>query len=498
MAQPLPRRALFLRFCMFTQRPKLSLRRHPGVFLRLRVKSNALSVVAMACALLHPTFAGAASLSDALSLAYSNNPDLNQQRAALRARDEAIPKAKAGYLPKVSGQSQGGYQHSMVGGYPNTITNSTTTTYTTTPFSYGVTLNQTLFDGMRTASSVDQAESNVFMQRENLRRTETGVLLAAATAYMDVMRDSAVVRLRRNNMSVLASQLSITQLRQQYGELTMTDVAQAQAALANANAEYGVSISTLTRSVAAYRKTVGQEPKDLQPVQSVERLLPGAFEQLLKIGLREHPSILAANYQVDAAEAEVKIAESALLPQLSMQAQALKSTNSGGFTNYNSTSYSVLGTLSVPIYQGGSEYASIRMAKEQLGQARLAFDSQRELVREAIATALGQLKAARNAVAAYRISVTAAESALNGVREEALVGQRTTQDVLNAQQTLLSARVQLIGAQHDVIVASYSALAAIGRLNAERVNLDAPAYQPSLHYQQTKDRLFGVSVSDGQ
>ncbi len=443
-----------------------------------------------------PRMASAETMSGALSRAYGNNPDINQQRAAVRARDEGVPTAKAGWLPKASGTLNAGHQYTEVSnvlgsgnGKQKLVAN---------PRGSSVQLSETVFDGNRTFNGVRQAESAVLMARETLRQTELGILQAGATAYMDVLRDTAVLGLRRSNINVLQVQLDQTRDRFHVGEVTRTDVAQAEAALAGAKADYATAQSNLETSIATYRRQIGVAPTQLQPAQPIEKLLPRSLEASIATGLSEHPAIVGALHQVDMGEAAVKVAEGALLPTASVVGSVQQSNDTSGFPNYNMWSASVVGQISIPLYQGGAEYAAIRQAKEQLGQARLAVDLQRIVIRQSVATAWGQLQAARAAIIAYQAAVKAAEVALNGVREEAKVGQRTTLDVLNAQQTLLNTRVQLVTAQHDRVVASYAVMGAIGRLSAHDLGLGVVAYEPGIHYDQTKNRFFGVDTPDGR
>ncbi|MBB4198121.1 outer membrane protein [Rhodoblastus sphagnicola] len=447
------------------------------------------AVVALMCA---AGPAAAETMSSALARAYRNNPDINQQRAAVRARDETVPAAKAGWLPKASLQGQSGHQANEITGYPGSNGR-----HSSNPSQAGATLSQTLFDGNRTANGVSQAESTVLAQREALRQQELATLQSGATAYMDVLRDTAVLGLKRSNIKVLQVQLQQTQDRFNVGEVTRTDVAQAESALAGARADFASAQSNLETSIASFRRQIGVDPKNLSPAQPVERLLPKSVQAAIGVGLDEHPAITGALHQVDAAESAVKVAEGALLPTLGVQGTVSRSLDTSGTPGYNVNTASVVGTLNIPIYQGGQEYAAVRQAKEQLGQARLAVDSQRIAVRGGISSSWGQLQASKAAIVAYQAAVKAAEVALNGVREEAKVGQRTTLDVLNAQQTLLNARVQLVSAQHDRVVTSYTVLAQIGRLSAETLGLDAPAYDPADHYERTKNRFIGLTAADG-
>ena len=434
-------------------------------------------------------------MSGALARAYGTNPDINQQRAAVRARDEGVPAAKAGWLPKASGTLSAGRQYSEAS---NVLGQGGTERYGGFPRGSSAQITQTLFDGMKTVNNVSQAESAVLQAREVMRQTEVTTLQAGATAYMDVLRDTAVVGLRLNNIKVLEVQLQQTRDRFQVGEVTRTDVAQSESSLATGKADYAVAQSALETAVANYRRQIGVPPRQLQPAQPIEKLLAHSLDGAIQIGIEENPAILGALHQVDAAQSAVKVAEAALLPTASVQGQVLQQNDVQGFPNYNQWNASIVGSINVPFYQGGAEYAGVRQAKEVLGQARLAVDSQRIAVRAAIATAWGRLQSARASIIAFQAAVKAAEVALNGVREEAKVGQRTTLDVLNAQQVLLNARVQLVTAQRDRVVYSYDVFAAEGRLTAEGLGLGVIAYDPNIHFEQTKNRFIGLDTPDGR
>jgi outer membrane protein len=450
-----------------------------------------LSILSLAVGLAAAEGARADSMSGALARAYATNPDLGQQRAAARARDEAVPQARAGWLPKLSATASAARQSTQNIHQPYAAPN--TTSYGD-PRGYGATLSQTVFDGLRTSNSVDQAEWTVMAARETLRLTETTTLLAAATAYMDVLRDTATAELRKNNVAVLDSQVKLTRDRFNVGEITRTDVSQADSSLAGARADLSLAHSNLLTSAAAYRRVIGVEPARLEPAQPVERLLPASVAAAADLATREHPSVVGALRQVDAAEAAVKVAEGALAPTVSVQASVQRQNDYTGIPNYSVVTASVMGQISVPLYQGGAEYAAVRQAKELLGQARLAADLQRSVARAAAVSAWGQLNAARAMIVAYKAAVAAAETALAGVRAEARVGQRTTLDILNAQQALLGARLQLLVAEHDRIVASYATLASIGGLSAGTLGLGAPAYDPAAHYGKVKNKLFGLDA----
>ena len=335
--------------------------------------------------------------------------------------------------------------------------------------------------------------------RASLRQTEQSILQNAATAYMNVLRDTAILDLRKSNVAVLTEQLRLTRDRFQVGEVTRTDVAQAEASLAQANSDVYAAQGLLKISVAGYRQVVGVEPKRLEPAQGVEKLLPKSLNELIAAALLENPAVIAAEHQIDVAALAVKVAESALAPTLSVSAQVSPQYDSFlGFPGSRQFSAQAIGNLNIPLYQGGSEYASVRQAKEQLGQARLSADLQRDNARVSVVSSLAQLETAKASIISNQASVRAAEIALTGVREEAKVGQRTTLDVLNAQLALLNARVNLVIAQHDRVVASYAALAAIGRLSTRELGLNVVDYDPAVHFEQVKDKWLGLDTPDGR
>jgi outer membrane protein len=207
--------------------------------------------------------------------------------------------------------------------------------------------------------------------------------------------------------------------------------------------------------------------------------------------------VLAAMYGVDVAELAVKVSEGALYPNLSVAATASKNYDPTAAIN-KQTLASIIGTLTVPLYQGGGEFSTIRQSKETLGQQRLNLDVNRDQARATVVQSWGQLDAAKAEIESTTAQVNAAEIALNGVREEARVGQRTTLDVLNAQQELVNARVALVTAQHDRVVASYTLLASVGGLSMPRLGLNVTIYDPQVHYQQVRDAWIGVRIPDGR
>jgi outer membrane protein len=439
----------------------------------------------------------------ALTLAYRNNPQLNSQRAAVRATDESVPQALSGYRPRVSLTASAGEQYlDQLTKTSGPTTNPATYSHTsgaTGIQSYGGTISQTILNGFGTASRTRQAEHLVSAARETLRLTEQTVLLNAATAYMNLIRDIAIFDLQRSNVEVLQEQLRQTRDRFAAGEVTRTDVAQAESRLAAARATLLGAQSNVVTSRASYRQVVGVDAGRMEPAAPVDRLSPRVLPEAVRESRARHPSVTTAMFNVEAAVLQVKIAESSLYPTLSVVGSAQQNYGSASsLAILQNFAGSVVGQLSIPLYQGGGEYAIIRQAKETLTQRRTDLDTARDQVQQALVQTWGQLDAAKAQITATQIQVNAAETALNGVREEVLVGQRTTLDLLNAQQELVNARVALVTAQRDRVVASYSLLAAVGRLSPQALQLDVPVYDPAVHYHQVRDTWIGVRTPDGK
>ena len=458
------------------------------------------AMAAIAGVVLWAPLAYADTLDGALILAYQNNPTLNAQRASVRATDESVPQALSGYRPRVTFNGTVGSQ------YSDTTTRSQTlgigNTYTQlsgnmTPSSLGVTATQTLYNGFQTANRTRQAESQVQAARETLRISEQAVLLSAVTAYMNLLRDSAILDLQRRNVEVLQEQLRQTRDRFNVGEVTRTDVAQSESRLAAGRSQVLSAEATYKASVATYRQVIGVEPGKLAPGSPVDRFSPHDLAASIGVATATNPQVTTAEYSLDAALQQVKVAEGALYPTLSVQGNVQQAYESS-LLQLRTFNASVIGQLTVPIYQGGAEYSLIRQAKETMGQRRLDLDTARDQVRQNVVQSWGQLDAAKANIEATQAQVQASEIALNGVREEARVGQRTTLDVLNAQQELVNARVSLVSAQRDRVVASFTLLAAVGRLSPQVLGLRVPTYDSGVHYHQVRDTWAGVRTPDGR
>ncbi len=436
--------------------------------------------------------ASAQSLEAALSSAYRSNPDLNATRASLRATDENVANAMSGYRPRITGTADYGYSGVDSRG------RGTRATSDLNPGGFGLSVNQTLYNGGRTGNSVRAAESNVLAARETLRNTEQNTLLDAVTAYMNVVRDTAILGLRQNNANVLAEQVRQTKDRFAVGEVTRTDVAQAEARLAGARSELALSQSNLRGSVARFKQVTGMDAKKLNPVQPVAAgRLPKTQGDAVNRALRDHPAIAAALHGVDSQQLQVKIVEGELLPTVSLTGSLSRRYDSQ-VQDDRRNSASLVGQVSIPLYDGGSAYARTRQAKETLGERRMQVDSARDRVVAAVIASWALMEATKFQIEGAAAQVQAAEIALNGVREEYKVGQRTTLDVLNAQQELLNARVAQVTAQRDRVVATYSVLSSIGQLSARSLGLKVATYDPKVHLEQVQDKWFGLRTPSGE
>jgi len=427
--------------------------------------------------------------------AYRNNPQLNAQRAAVRATDETVPQALSGYRPNVTATLSGGSQYTDQ--LSNGVDGRRIKVGLQSPHAAGITATQTLYNGNQTANKVRSAEAQVFGAREALRLLEQTVLLSAATIYMDYLRDGAILEVQRSNTRVLELTLKQTRERYSAGLVTPTDVAQSEAQLAAGKTQELAAEATLTTTRANFRRIIGNEPVNLQPGSPVDRFLPVNVREATALALIENPNVTSAMYGIDVSFLSVRINEGALLPTLALQANVQKSWQPN-ISTFKSFTASALAQASIPVYQGGAEYSLIRQSKETLEQQRLTLEQTRDQARADLVTAWGQLLAGKSQVTAAQSQVEASEVAYLGTTREAEVGQRTVIDILNAQQTLVNARVALVTAQHDRVVASYAVLSAIGRLSPQILRLSTAIYNPGVHYHHVRDNWFGVRTPDGR
>ncbi len=426
------------------------------------------------------------TLQEALIAAYSTNPTLLAARAATRSVDETVPAALAGWRPTVIvtgsfGGAAGSYQAAE--GDPKTRNNRQ-------PLTATATVTQPLFTGGRTQANVHQSENRVLAQRGRLIATEQLVFTNVIQDYVNVIQTQQVLQLNINNEQVLTRQLQATNDRFRVGEITRTDVAQAEAALANARATRQTSEGSVQTARAAFQRDVGFLPDRLVEPQPLAIPYKSAADAT-RIAAQNNPAIIYTMFDQAAAKDAVDIAFSALLPTVSATGTAFRQDNST-LNNSRSLGVQALLNVSVPIYQGGAEYAGVRSARQTEEQARKTVDDTRRQIIQQSLTSWEQLVAARAAIESTRAAVRANEIALEGTQREAIVGSRTTLDVLNAEQTLLQSRVTLVQSLATLITSSYGVAAAVGRLTAQDLNLNVPLYDATTYYAAVHDRLFGT------
>src|SRR4051812_18764813 len=438
--------------------------------------------------------ARAETVPEALAKAYQSNPQLNAERARQRATDENVPQALAGYRPQIIAGLGAGLQ-----AVRDLLPGNTIQTATLKPWTIGVTVTQTLFNGFKTANSVRVAELQVRAGREALRNVGQGVLLDAVTAYTNVLANQSLVEAQRANVAFLRETLGITQKRLNAGDVTPTDTAQAEARLNRGRADLNAAEVNLAVSQATYAQVIGNPPAQLRSAETVDRYLPRCRDDATGLAFKEHPAVMAAGFDVDVASTTIRVAESSLMPTITLQGSASRSKdNDPTLGTFGTDQASVTGQLTQPIYDGGTAASQTRQAKEVTAQSRLVLEQVRNQARTAAVGAWVANEGAKIAVSASESEVRAATVALQGVQKEAAGGQRTTVDVLNSQQDLISAKARLIGAQRDRVIASYTLLSAIGRLDVKTLALNTPDYLPEVHYHQVRDAWHGLRTPSGQ
>lgn len=481
--------------------PRLRLRKSALICARATRPAGVIAAIWLA-ALAGSRPVAAETMKSALVKAYKNNQQINVQRALVRATDENVPQALSGYRPRVSTTITGGQQSisttsQLLPQTPGTPAQYFTNSGYNATYSGGLTIAQTVFNGFQTANRTRAAEGSVLAAREVLHSTEQSVLLNAVTAYMNVLRDYANLELQKRNVEVLQQGLRETNTRFKVNDVTSTDISQSESRLAGGITQVYSAEANYTASAAVYQQIIGIDPVKLSPGTAVDRFLPKTLAECIAVGTSQHPGIASAIYNLDVAQHQVAIAEGALLPSFVVQGSAQQSFEPQ-LDVPKSANLSIIGQLSVPLYQGGAEYSAVRQAKETLGQRKLELDLARTQVRQGIVQAWGQLEATKKQIESTNKQVRAAERALNGVREEARVGQRTTLDILNAQQELVNARASVVVAQRDRVVSSFTLLAAIGRLSPQILGLPVNTYEPAVHYQQVRDNWVGLRTPDGK
>lgn len=435
----------------------------------------------------------AETIDSALASAYRNNPTLNAQRAATRAVDEGVPIAKSGLRPTITANANIGLSRT-VSNSSSFVTGGTETNLA--PGGFGVVVNQTLWDSYLTRNNVNAAQAAVSASQQALINAEQNILFNGASAYLDVLRDRSILKFQDKSLKFLDEQVRSETIRFDVGEATRTDVAQARASRAAARASVSLASANLKSSEAIYVQIIGKKPTKLSPAKGVNGKFPTSIEAGRDIARREHPAIKSTEFLVDQAIFNVKSAESGLLPRVDLQGSATRNFDQSTFASVTENQ-SVTATLTVPIYQGGSQRGQIRQNKESLGQARIQVDESVASVTAAVVSSYSQYQGARASMAANQEQLKAANLALEGAVEERKVGQRTTLDVLDTQTQVINAQIALSNSSRDLKVAGYAIMSAIGRLNAKRLGLKVNVYKPQVHQKAVEDKWFGLRVPSG-
>jgi outer membrane protein len=447
------------------------------------VMRGGLMAAAALGALLVASGASADTLQQALIQTYNSNPTITGQRAQLRSLDEAVAIARAQGRPQVSGTAGINQDLTRTGGGNGRNINA------------GVDVSYPLFNGGSVRNSIRAADERVLAGRAVLRATEGDIFTEAVGAYMDVIRDSSIVALNRNQVRVLQTNLQASRDRFEVGDLTRTDVAQSEARLALAQSQLELAEGRLTSSEENYRRVIGDLPDNLQPPPPLPTL-PGTPEQAVQIALANNPDLVSITSQIRAAGLDVSIARADRLP-------TVNAIGSGRATNYLGTADEQFGPNArntqtqtgvgvqarIPIYQGGLVGARVRQAQAFQGQLlEQGVAIERQIVAQTRA-AFANYQAAQEAIESNQTAVAANTLALEGVRAEQTVGTRNVLDVLNAEQELLNSQVQLVTARRDAYVAGFALLNAMGQAEVEDLNLEGGVlYDPLINYDRVSRR----------
>lgn len=429
--------------------------------------------------------AKAETLQEVLAAAYATNPTLEARRARLKATDEGVPQALSNWRPTVrlAGEAGRGRFESTAAAQRESIRS---------PTSYSAAIVQPLWRGGRTVAATQQAEATVMAERSGLHSTEQTVLLNAATAYLNVTRDEAVVELSINNEQVLRRQFEAAEERFRVGEITRTDVSQAEARLARAAADRVQAEGVLQTSRANYVNIVGRPPEGLEPPRE-QVVVPANLDEALALSLVNNPTVLTAEWTARAAKDGIDLVAGELLPTVSLNgdyARGLSTSSRGSETESLEASVQV----SVPLYEAGASYSRLRAQKHTYGQRRIEADQARRDALEAATRGWEDLLSARARIVSFEQQIRASEMALAGVEEEAKVGARTVLDVLDAEQELFDGRVSLVRAQRDEMVAAFQLKSALGQMTAGDLDLPVQEYDPVDHYEKVRGKWIGTGI----
>ncbi|CAI9119743.1 TolC family outer membrane protein [Acetobacteraceae bacterium LMG 32668] len=439
------------------------------------------------------------TLQEALAAAYLTNPQLQQERATLRSTDEMVPTALAGWRPTIQGQAaltyyQGESKYGATGPAPGSESGAPaySRVYSTPGYQGGVTITQPLYQGGKTTKATHQAVNQVMSERAKLISTEQQVFTSVVSAYVGVVQDQQLLQININNEHVLEEQLQATQQRFREGELTRTDVAQAQAALAMATASRQQAEGTLQAAQATYLQAVGLPPAPNLEAPQPLNLPVKSEKEAVSLAATNNPDVVSALFTESAQKDAIGVAIAQILPKISATAAYQHMINQSYGHMMTDNKYAML-NFNIPIYQGGSEYAAVRQARQSAEAARRNVDLQRRTALQSASAGWQQLQSYRKAITSDRQAIAANVVALDGVERQAIVGTSTTLEVLQQQGTLLQSQIALVQSLSSLVTTSYSVAAAIGRLTAVDLKLNVPLYDEKAYYNAVKDRLWGIN-----
>ena len=460
-----------------------------GVGMRLSI----FCVSVLLSAVFYVSVARAETLEQAWADAYRINPSLEAERAKLRAIDEGVSQAQSHWRPSIDATANVGRAYEYIPSQ-GAVGNAK---YANGTYGYGVQLTQPLFRGFRTDSEIESADNKVLAGRARLQAAEQQLFIDTATAFLDVIRDQAVLEVNRDNEKVLEEKLEETKARSQAGDLTQTDVRQAESRLARAHVSRYQAESTLSQDRASYVRLVGKEPGELKaPELTLDR--PKDVSEVLHLAETHNPAVIAAQFDVDSAAADIDLSKGSLLPEINLVGGTNHALGQNSSFPGRRDSSQVLIQATMPLYRAGADYSRSREAQQTASQRRMELSEAQHKSHELAQNAWQALQTAQAAVAADKDGVEAAALALKGVREESKVGTRTTIDVLNAEQEVLDANVSLAKSEHDRNLAILQIRSAIGELVAGSMALATTTYDPKRHYDDVHHQWFGFSDDDAR
>ncbi len=455
--------------------------------MRLNVKKSLVSWLVLG-GVLGSTPVMAETLSEALAKAYTTNPSLKAQRAYLRSVDEDIATANSGWRPSVSAS---GYVGSSSTETKND--NATLTDATLNPSNASLNVSQPLFNGFSTIYDVRSAKSTARAEEANLKAFEQSLLLSAAQAYLDVVRDKAVYELQKNNEAVLKKHLEATKDRFEVGETTRTDVSQAEARYAEAKANRISAEGSLMASRASYTRVIGNDPAEVEDVEIVFDAFPKDKHEVISLAEKDNLSVISAKHAFSASKANVGSSEGALLPTITLEASASKGWDETSSYDESETTQ-ILARVNIPLYSAGATRSRIRKAKHLAVRSK---DNVEDAIRSAVEEASSSWEtymAEKASIVSIKAQIEAATVALDGVEKEASVGSRTVLDVLDAEQELLDAKVEYVRARRDELLSVLQVMSSIGRLDVNNLKLAVKEYDSREYYNKAKNKWLSTGI----